>query len=325
MRSRHRPALASTIAALLCAAPATAAVEPGVCIAVSGAEHRAVADAAQRALGLPARRVDVSRGEAVATLGTPPRERPGSSEGNLVSAGPPRARRPNAELATSCGRLIIAVGPEALGAAEASAPGSHIVPVMAESGPGGAGPGVLPGVDPRRVLETLKQIAPRVRRIGAVFDPARTGELMDEARAAARAQGVELVALPVRSVGEAVRAFHRFEGELRVDALWILPDGTATVQETVYYALELAHWRRMIVIGISPWYVASGALFALSPRPESYGAAAGELGRQVLRGTPPAGPVHAREYALYVNTRAATRLQLEIPRSLLERAEQVLP
>ena len=141
--------------------------------------------------------------------------------------------------------------------------------------------------EPRRVLETLREMAPRARRIGVVYDPAQTGPLVEEAQVAARALGLELVALPARSVGEAVRAYYRFEKELQADALWLLPDGTTTVQETVYYALELAHWRRMVLIGVSRWYVASGALFALVPRPAG------------------------AEYDLYVNSRTAARLGLK--------------
>ena len=258
-------------------------------------DHGTVADAAQRALGQPARRIDV------------------------------RDRAQRAALASSCGRLIIAVGSEALRAAGESAPRSPIVHVMAANARASGLPGVLPDADPRRVLETLRKLAPAARRIGTVYNPQLSGDLVADAQASARALGMELVALPARTVGEAVRAFRRFERELSVDALWLLPDGTATVQETVYYALELAHWRRMVVIGLSRWYVASGALFALLPRPDSSGTVAGELGQQVLRGTPPSGAVHARDYALYVNQRAATRLGLKVPRQMLESAEQVLP
>ncbi len=315
MRLRRRSGLALAVAVALF--PRTASSDSAgseVCIAVSGREDGlnlgalkvgglklgaspfdVAADAAQRTLGQPARRIDV------------------------------RDRRERAALASSCGRLIIAVGPEALRAAGESAPHSPLVHVMAASGRGSAAPGVLPDADPRRVLETLQKMAPAARRIGAVYDPDRTGALVAEAQASARALGMEMVALPVHGIGEAVRAFHRFERELHVDALWLLPDGTATVQETVYYALELAHWRRLAVIGLSRWYVASGALFAMLPRPESSGAAAGELGLQILRGTAPAAPVRARDHALYVNQRVAARLGLKVPRHLLESAEQVLP
>jgi len=296
MPPRHRSWLAFAVtAALVPRLASSEAAEPEICIAVSGGEYGAVADAAQRALGQPARRIDV------------------------------RERRQRAALASTCGRLIIAVGSEALRAAGESAPSSPLVHVMAASARASGRPGVLLDPDPRTVLETLRKMAPNARRIGAVFDPDATGELVADAQASARALGMELVVIPVRTVGEAVRAFHRFETELPVDALWLLPDGTATVQETVYYALELAHWRRMVVIGLSRWYVASGALFALSPRPESSGAAAGELAQQVLRGTSPTAAVRARDYALYVNQRAATRLGLKVPRQVLESAEQVLP
>lgn len=295
MRARRRAGLAWAVAMALAASPPAAAEEVGVCVAVTGGEHSAVADAARRALGVPAARVDV------------------------------RDPRQRAALPSRCARLVIAVGSDALRAATESAPGAPLVHVMAPEARGSDRPGVATDADPRRVLETLRAMAPRARRIGLVFDPALTGALVAEAQGTARDLGMELVALPARSVGEAIRAFHRFEKEVAVDALWLLPDGTVTVQETVYYALELAHWRRMALIGLSRWYVASGALFALSPTPQGYGAAAGELGQQVLRGATPTGVVHARDHALYVNERTATQLGLEVPRRLLDSAEQVLP
>jgi hypothetical protein len=295
MRMPPRRRLAFAIAVALAAGRAAPEPDAGVCVAVSGSDHAAAARAAERALGAPSERVDVRD--------------PGQ----------------RAALATRCGRLVIAVGSEALRVAEERAPRAPLVHVMAANGRASRRPGVGPDAEPRRVLETLQKMAPAARRVGAVFDPELTGDLVAQAQASARELGLELVALPVRSVGEAVRAFHRFESELRVDALWLLPDGTATVQETVYYALELAHWRRMSVIGLSRWYVASGALFALLPSPESAGTAAGELGQEVLRGGAPSGVVHARDYALFVNQRAATRLGLRLPRPLLESAEEVLP
>lgn len=293
MRALLRGILAFAAAALAVRAPPAHA--DGVCVAYSGSEHASAARAAARALGEPAARLDV-----------------GDS-------------RDRDALASRCGRLVVAIGAEAVRAAEALAPGSPLV--CAPAPPGGAGGrhAVSADADPRRVLETLSAMAPRARRVGAVYDPARTGDLIAVAQAAARDLGVELVALPVRTVGEAVRAFHRFERELRADALWLLPDGTATVQETVYYALELARWRRMAVIGPSRWYVASGALFAIQPTPEGSGTAAGELGAQVLRGGAPSGAVYARDLALFVNARTAERLGLRVPAPLLDRAAQVLP
>lgn len=288
-----RRLLVAWAAAALAGAPHAAAQDDGVCVAISGGAHAVVAEAARRAVGARASIVDVHR------------------------------RGGRRELAARCGRLVIAVGPEALRAARESAPNAPIVHVMAPGAPPG-GPGVSPDADPRRVLDALRKMAPRVRRIGAVYDPAASGELVAQAQQAARDRGMELVALPARDVGEAVRAFHRFEKELPVDALWLLPDGTTTVQETLYYALEIAHWRRMAVIGLSRWYVANGALFALLPTPEAYGKAAGELGRQVLGGSAPEGIVHAQDHALYLNARTADRLGLKLSREIRNEAAEVL-
>ncbi len=294
MRTRSRLRQAFAIAVALAVGRASADSEPGVCVAISGDEHADVARAARRALGVAAR-IDV------------------------------RDASQRAALATRCARLVVAVGSEALAATEDAAPRAPLVHAMAANGRASGRPGVLPDADPRRVLETLQKLSPSARRIGAVYDPDLTGELVAEAEASARELGMELVALPVHTAGEAVRAFHRFETELRVDALWLLPDGTATVQETVYYAFELAHWRRIGIIGPSRWYVATGALFALVPTAESVGAMAGELGQQLLRGDSPPRAVHARDHALYVNQRAAARLGLKVPRQVLDAADEVLP
>lgn len=292
-RLRRRLTLAALLA--LAAPRAGAAADEGVCVATSGGEYAEAAAAALRALGTPALRLDVTE------------------------------QSQRAQLASRCGRLIVAVGPEALKSAADLAPSAPTVQVMAGGARRGGAHAVSSDADPRRVLETLKAMAPRARRVGAVYDPAKTGPLVEEAREAARALGLELVALPAASVGEAVRAYSRFEHELLVDALWLLPDGTTTVQETVYYALQLAHWRRMVVVGLSRWYVASGALFALVARPASLGAAAAELAEPLLRGEAPPALVRARDYDLYVNQRTASQLGLRVPRKLLERAEQVLP
>lgn len=289
-----RRLLVAWAAAALAGAPHAAAQDDGVCVAISGGAHAVVAEAARRAVGSRASIVDVHH------------------------------RGGRKDLAARCGRLVIAVGAEALRITRESAPDAPVVHVMVPGAPSGGPPGVSPDADPRRVLDALRKMAPRVRRIGAVYDPAATGELVAQAEQAARDRGMELVALPARDVGEAVRAFHRFEKELPVDALWLLPDGTTTVQETLYYALEIAHWRRMVVIGLSRWYVANGALFALLPTAEAYGKAAGELGRQVLGGAAPEGLVHAQDHALYLNARTADRLGLKLKRDVLDEADEVL-
>ncbi|HMF42660.1 MAG TPA: ABC transporter substrate binding protein [Polyangia bacterium] len=272
----------------------------GVCVLAAGDEHRDVADEIQRTLGARAQLVDVRK-----------------------------APQP-AEISRQCGRMVVAVGREALRAAVQTPESTQVVFSMVSS-PGallnGKRPvsGVSLDADPARIIALLKHVEPRVRRIGAVYNPHATGALVAAAEGAARANGVELVALPVTTIGDAIKAFHRFEHELPIDALWLLPDATATAQETVRYALELADWKRISVVGLSRWYVAQGALFALAPQPSGQGAQAARMALDLLRGGPPQGVRYASDYALLFNTRAAHRLGIRPPPDVLDHAELVSP
>src|SRR5262245_47782677 len=292
------------IAAALAGRDAGAATpsEPvgGVCVLAAGDEHREVADEIQRTLGPRTLRLDVQK-----------------------------APDP-AEVSRQCGRLVVAVGREALRTAIQTPETTPVVFSMVSS-PGALlsrkrpVSGVSLDADPNRIFSILKRVQPGVRRVGLVYNPRVTGDLVATAGVAARAQGIELVALPVGSIGEAIKAFHRFEHELPIDALWLLPDATATAQETVRYALELADWKRISIVGLSRWYVTQGALFALAPQTNTQGAQAARMALDLLRGGPPQGVKYASDYALLFNTRAARRLGLKPPRDILDQAEPVSP
>jgi putative ABC transport system substrate-binding protein len=272
----------------------------GVCVLAAGDEHRAVADEIQRTLGARTIRLDVRK-----------------------------VPQP-ADISRQCGRMVVAVGREALRAA-VQTPASTPVVFSMVSSPGalldGRRPvsGVSLDADPARIVSLLKHVEPGVRRIGVVYNPQLTGSLVAAAATAARANGAELVALPVSTIGDAIKAFHRFERELPIDALWLVPDATATSQETVRYALELADWKRISVVGLSRWYVAQGALFALAPQTSAQGAQAARMAIELLHGGPPQGVRYATEYSLLFNTRAARRLGIRPPRDVLIQMEEVSP
>jgi putative ABC transport system substrate-binding protein len=272
----------------------------GVCVLSAGDDQHEVADEIQRTLGSRSIRLDVRK-----------------------------VSQPQ-ELVRQCGRLIVAVGREALRAAVQTPETTPIVFTMVSS-PGalldGRRPvsGVSLDADPARVLALLKKVEPNVRRIGVVYNPGATGDLVKTASAAARAQGMELVALTATTIGEAIKAFHRFEREIPIDALWLLPDATATAQETVRYALELTDWKRISLVGLSRWYVTQGALFALAPQTTAQGAQAARMALDLLRGGAPQGVRYADAYSLLFNTRAARRLGIKPPHDVLEQAEEVSP
>ncbi len=233
-------------------------------------------------------------------------------------------------LLRDCNGIVFAIGAKALIATQKAPFSAKIISVLVAV-PEAISPtrktegAILQDASPARTFSTLAAIAPEARRVGVVFDPGKTGRLISEARIAAKNNGIELIALPALNVGDAVRAFHRFEKEISVNALWLVPDGSTTVQETVYYALELAHWKRIPLIGLSPWYVANGALLAVVPRSDNSGKRAGEVGRRALDGTNKSSTSFAGSDTLIINARTATRLGLKIPGNLRNKAEILTP
>ena len=239
-----------------------------------------------------------------------------------------------AQLRAQCTKAVLALGAAAVRRAQSLLPDVPLVYAAVAGAyhstpPSGKRVTGVPWDAPATaVLQLLHTAAPAVQRVGVVYEPQASGAFVQTARPAAQALGLTLVEQPVASLGEAVRAFNRFEKELPVQALWLLADATATARETVFYALELAHWQRIPVLGPSRWYVAHGALLALQPHAAAHGQAAAQLLLQMLQGrvsTPPPPADVAVLYDLLLNRQVAGQLDLHLPRSLLERAQDLLP
>jgi putative tryptophan/tyrosine transport system substrate-binding protein len=218
-------------------------------------------------------------------------------------------------LGSRCGG-IVALGQAAWNAARASGVepvvGALVANLQLPAGPGRLG-GVALEPDPDGLLAALAELSPAVRKVGLVYDPAVTGGLVRRAQRAASGRGLELVAIEAADQAAAIRAFHRMEKEIAIDALWILPDRTTTTFQTAHQALKRAHWKRIPVIGPSRWYVAQGALFAPDPTFEEHGRLAAQRLLRVKGDEkdppivyPPAGPV-------VLNRRTLGRLGLRMP------------
>ena len=104
--------------------------------------------------------------------------------------------------------------------------------------------GASMNVPVEQTIRLFKQLGPQVRRIGAVYDRAKTGYLVRRAEAVARDEGLQLITKEIRSAKEAIPALD-FLQESRIDALWILPDETnlapAVVQQMLLLVLKGFH------------------------------------------------------------------------------------
>jgi putative ABC transport system substrate-binding protein len=174
-------------------------------------------------------------------------------------------------------------------------------------------------------LELLKEIAPRLSRVAVLRDPtiaAGTGQF-GAIQAVAPALGVELHPLNIRDAGEIERALGAFargaNGGLIV---------TASTLATLHRELivTLAARQKLPAIYFFRFFVARGGLISYGPNPiDPYRRAASYVDR-ILKGEKPGDlPVQApTKYELAINLKTAKMLGLEIPATVLARADEVI-
>jgi putative ABC transport system substrate-binding protein len=174
-------------------------------------------------------------------------------------------------------------------------------------------------------LELLKEVAPRVTRAAVLRDPANpsgTGQL-GAIMAVAPPLGVELTPVGVREAGEierAITAFTRFPNGGLIITSSILTE----VHRDLIIALAARH--KLPAVYSERHFVANGGLISYGPNiVDQYRRAAGYVDR-ILKGEKSSDlPVQAATtYELVINLKAAKSLGLEVPPSILARADEVI-
>jgi len=174
-------------------------------------------------------------------------------------------------------------------------------------------------------LELLKEIAPGLRRVVVLRDPAITAGIGQFAaiQSAAAALGVEITPVNVRDAPEIERAVAEFAHS---------PDGglilTGSALAFVHRKLiiKLAARHKLPAIYQARVFVADGGLVSYgADLPNQYRRAAGYVDR-ILKGEKPADlPVQApTKYELTINLKTAKALGIDVPATVLARADEVI-
>src|SRR5262245_26990350 len=174
-------------------------------------------------------------------------------------------------------------------------------------------------------VELLKEMAPRVTRMAVVRDPSLAAGVgyLTAVRSLAPLLGVEVSVIDVRDPGEIERPVSSFA---RSDngGLIVTPSGVTIVHRKLIialaarYKLPAVYWER--------FYLTDGGLI-------SYGSDGSDLCRRaasyvdrILKGEKPADlPVQAAtKFELAINLKTAKALGLEVPPTLLARADELI-
>jgi ABC-type uncharacterized transport system substrate-binding protein len=174
-------------------------------------------------------------------------------------------------------------------------------------------------------LELLKEIAPGVTRAAVLRDPAVASGIgqFGAIQIVAPSLGVELSPVDVRDAGEIERAVAAFARGLN-GGLIVTGSALGISHRDLIIALAARH--RLPAVYPLRYYVTGGGLISYGPDSiDQFRRAAGYVDR-ILKGEKPADlPVQApTKYELVVNLKTAKALGLDVPATVLARADEVI-
>jgi len=176
-----------------------------------------------------------------------------------------------------------------------------------------------------KVLELLRQIAPGVTRVAVLRDPTNPSLVatFGAVRGAAQVLGVEVSVVDTRSAGDIERGVAAFARSAN-GGLIALPGAWASLHRSLIVALAARY--KLPAIYPFRYHATSGGLISYGPDyVEPFRPAASYVDR-ILKGEKPADlPVQAAtKYELVINLKTAKALGLNVPNSLIGRADEVI-
>jgi putative tryptophan/tyrosine transport system substrate-binding protein len=249
-----------------------------------------------------------------------------------------RARRSTAELVALVPDVILANGGSIMAplqqvtrtvpivfAAVADPVGSGFVASLARPGGNTTGFANFEYGISGKWLELLKQLRPAVKRVAVLRDPtvaSGSGQL-GAIQAVAPGLGVELSPVNLRDIDEIERDLTDFAGKPN-GGMIVTAGGAGIRHRDVIIPLAARH--RLPAIYANRFFVTGGGLISYGTHlPDQFRQAAGYVDR-ILKGDKPADlPVQApTRFELVINLQTAKTLGLEVPPTLLARADEVI-
>jgi putative ABC transport system substrate-binding protein len=174
-------------------------------------------------------------------------------------------------------------------------------------------------------LELLKNIAPGVKRVAVLRDPtisAGTGQF-GSIQTAASSLGVEVTPINVRDATEIERTVTGF---VRSGDGGLIVTTSAAVLAHRDLIIMLAARHKLPAVYYARFYVTAGGLASYGPDYVDQYRHAAEYVDRILRGEKPADlPVQApTKYELVINLKTAKALGVDVPPTLLARADEVI-
>jgi putative tryptophan/tyrosine transport system substrate-binding protein len=173
-------------------------------------------------------------------------------------------------------------------------------------------------------LELLREVVPGMRRVAIMSPVGNPGSVAEtgDVQTAARTLGLEVVRREIRRAADIALGFEALKGA--VDALYVVSD--ALIFTNRVRMITLAQHANLPTVYSLREYVESGGLMSYGPNFRDMWRRAAEYVDKILRGAKPADiPIEQPiTFDLVINLITAKVLGLEVPPSLLARADEVI-
>jgi putative ABC transport system substrate-binding protein len=236
-------------------------------------------------------------------------------------------------------KVILAIGPGAVKAARAATTTIPIVAVDLETDPVREGlaqslahpGGNLTGLFfdfpefSGKLLELLNEARPGLTRIAALWDPASGPVQIEAAQAAAASRGVRLQLLKVDDLSKLADALASAQAE-QAQGLLVLSSPLFSAISGIKPVAEQTTSHGLPGVTLFPEFAHNGGLMGYGPSLDDLYQQASELIAKILRGEK-AGDLpleRPSRFRLVINLKAAKDLGLQLPPSLVARADEVI-
>jgi ABC-type uncharacterized transport system substrate-binding protein len=173
-------------------------------------------------------------------------------------------------------------------------------------------------------IELLREIVPHLHRLAVLANAGYPAAALEkgEVAAAARTLDLEVVSFEIRESHHIAPAFDAVKG--KAEALFLVGDPLMTANRTRVTSLALA--ARLPTIYVHREYVDAGGLISYGANFPDLFRRAAEVVDKILRGTKPGDiPVEQpTKFELAINLKTANALGLDVPPTLLARADEVI-
>jgi putative ABC transport system substrate-binding protein len=189
-----------------------------------------------------------------------------------------------------------------------------------------SGINLLSGELAAKRLELLRELVPRAARVGVLVNPANvtnTDTTLRDIESAARAASMQVEVLEARTPGEIDKVFATLRHD-QIDALFVSGDPFFTSRR-VQVAILAAHHSIPATYGTREIAEVGGLMSYGANVPDGWRLAGNYVGR-ILNGERPADlpVVQATKLEFVINLQTAKTLGIDVPATLLARADEVI-